>query len=168
MQTIKNTLVSWSFSVQSLLSPNCKPQTLEWHVQPLDSAATDPTGPATLQSGFDWCFQHVQTDSLNQTANQTAQKSVPNASSRHLLEHFLAYLHDGTFAVYTGASWKPCALPVFAAWPAAHCGRLEHVQPGVKQQHPTLSCQNHKIPTQQCAGLQCVSPRCCILVWGIF
>lgn len=124
MQVIKNTLVSWSFSAQLLLNPNCKPQTLEWHVQPLDSAATDPTGPATLQSGFDWCFQHVQTNSLNQTSNQTAQKPVPNASSRQLLEQFLAYLHDGTFAVYTGASWKAFALPAFAARPAAHSGRL--------------------------------------------
>lgn len=108
-----------------------------------------------------------QTNSLNQTSNPTAQKCVPRAPSRQLLEHFLGYLHSGTFAVYTGASWKPF-VTVFAAWPAAHRRRLEHVQPAVKQQHPTLSWQNHKIPAQQRAGLQCVSPRCRVLVWGIF
>lgn len=159
--------MSQSFGSWSVLTPNCNPLTLEWHVQPWNSAATDPKAPATLQSGFDWCFQHVQTNSLNQISNRTAQKSVPNTSSRQLLEHFLAYLQDGTFAVYTGVSWKAFVLPVFVAWPPAHSGRLENVQPAAKQ-HPELSCQNHKIPTQQHAGLQCVSPRCCIPVWGIF
>lgn len=58
MQVIKNTLLSVSFRAGSLLRPNCKPQRLEWHVQPLDSVATDTTGPATLQPAFDRCFQH--------------------------------------------------------------------------------------------------------------
>lgn len=87
------------------------------HVHYLDLRATGPTITSSLESGLDWCFQHVQTNSLNKTSNQNTQKSVPNASSRQLLESFLAYLHDSTFAVYTKGSWKQFILPVFAIWP---------------------------------------------------
>lgn len=160
--------MSRSSSAQLLLRPNCKPQMLEWHVQPLDSAATDPTAPATLQSAFDWCFQH-QTFCRQTHSSQHPIKLLRNPCQMHPADSSWSifwFIYTAAPLLFTpeppGSPW-----PVFAAWPAAHSRRLEHLQPGVKQQHPKLSCQNHKIPPQQRAGLQCVSPRCCILVWGI-
>lgn len=128
MHVIKNTLVSRSSSAQLLWSPKCKPQTLEWHVQPLDSAATAPTAPATLQSGFDWCFQH-QTLCRQTHSTQHPIKLLRNPCQMHPADSscsIFCLIYTTAPLLFTlespGSHW-----PVFAAWPAA-CSSTSNLQ----------------------------------------